>query len=107
MKSPIEVMLEKGLISELYINKGHYEFTSEDPSKLNAAFKAYSDQFKAMWTETKHRLPEIGETILVWNGRLIEIAKWVDGKFRKNCDGSDIVDVSHWMAFPYPPGLVY
>jgi hypothetical protein len=50
MKSPIEILLEKGVISELTINEGHYEYKYDDPEKIVFAIEAYADQFRPILT---------------------------------------------------------
>jgi len=47
MKTPIEILLEKGVITELTFNPGHYEYRSDDPQKIVFAIEAYANQFKA------------------------------------------------------------
>lgn len=69
-----------------------------------------ADVHPVKWISVKHRLPEIGKSVLIyypkWNGDEIQVAKLEDDEMMFDVCGEfniRVGAVTHWMSLPEPP----
>jgi hypothetical protein len=86
MKTPIEILLEKGVISELTFNPGHYEYRSDDPQKILFAIEAYANQFKP--SITRGNIPALSSYDKYLRVRSVLFMMHSEMKTRNFSDGS-------------------
>jgi hypothetical protein len=114
MKTAINMLLEKGVIRELSVNTGEFEFTSDDPKKLVFAIEAYANQFRSEWIDVNDKLrqPIDFERYEVFGMRVKkrskqEIGTWIDiampvgGKFFNTLDDIDFI-ITHYRPLIGP-----